>query len=100
ARYRFERGVDPEFTVPGLELATKMIMEFCGGEPSEVIVAGGVPDWRRTIDFDPGHVKRLGGLEVAKSEMIDILKRLGFSIEDGTKLKVTPPSWRGDIEGS
>ena len=34
ARYRFERGVDPEFMVPGLELATKLVLDFCGGTPT------------------------------------------------------------------
>jgi phenylalanyl-tRNA synthetase beta chain len=57
ARYRFERGVDPEFVVPGLELATKMILKFCGGEPSDVVVAGGPPQWKRTIAFSPAEVK-------------------------------------------
>ncbi|HEY1707298.1 MAG TPA: phenylalanine--tRNA ligase subunit beta [Rhizomicrobium sp.] len=100
ARYRFERGVDPEFTLPGLELATKMILNFCGGEPSEVVVAGAPPAWQRTIAFDPIRVKQLGGLDVPKSEMIAILKRLGFGVEDGALLSVSPPSWRGDIVGS
>ncbi|HEV2651814.1 MAG TPA: phenylalanine--tRNA ligase subunit beta [Rhizomicrobium sp.] len=99
ARYRFERGVDPEFVLPGLELATKMIMNFCGGEPSEVVVAGRAPDWKRTIAFDPAYVAQLGGLNVPKSETIDILKRLGFGVEDGAILKVTPPSWRPDVFG-
>ena len=35
ARYRFERGVDPNFMVPGLELATQMVLDMCGGTPSE-----------------------------------------------------------------
>ncbi len=100
ARYRFERGVDPEFVIPGLELATRMILDFCGGEPGEVVVAGRVPDWKRVIAFDPGHVKRLGGLDVAKSEMVLILTRLGFAVEDGAVLQVTPPSWRNDVMGS
>jgi len=99
ARYRFERGVDPEFVVPGLELATKLILEWCGGEPSETVVAGSVPNWRRVIDFDPGYVARLGGLKVAKSETISILKRLGFGVEDGSPVRVTPPSWRSDVAG-
>ena len=51
ARYRFERGVDPEFVVPGLELATKLILEFCGGEASEIVVAGKTTDWKRTIQM-------------------------------------------------
>jgi phenylalanyl-tRNA synthetase beta chain len=99
ARYRFERGVDPEFVVPGLELATKLILEWCGGEASETVVAGAVPNWRRVIDFDPAYVARLGGLEVDKNETIAILKRLGFAVQDGRSLKVTPPSWRSDVSG-
>jgi phenylalanyl-tRNA synthetase beta chain len=98
ARYRFERGVDPEFVLPGLELATKMILSFCGGEPSEIVVAGAPPSWKRSIDFDPGHVARLGGIEVAKAEQVAILKRLGFAVEEaGATLKVSPPSWRSDV---
>ncbi|HXC57457.1 MAG TPA: phenylalanine--tRNA ligase subunit beta [Rhizomicrobium sp.] len=99
ARYRFERGVDPEFVVTGLELATRMILEFCGGEPSAVVVAGAPPAWRRRIDFDPHYVAQLGGLDVPKGETISILKRLGFGVEDGATLKVSPPSWRGDVVG-
>jgi len=98
ARYRFERGVDPEFTVPGLELATRMIQLLCGGEPSQIVVAGAPPAWRRSIDFDPAHVTRLGGIDVPKDEQVAILKRLGFAIEDaGAILKVSPPSWRSDV---
>lgn len=99
ARYRFERGVDPEFVVSGLELATRLILEWCGGEPSETVIAGSVPQWRRVIDFDPDYVARLGGLKVAKSETISILRRLGFGVEDGSPLRVTPPSWRSDVAG-
>ena len=99
ARYRFERGVDPEFVVPGLELATQLILEWCGGEPSQVVVAGKTPQWQRTIDFDPTYVARLGGLDVPASETVSILKRLGFAVEAGPRLTVTPPSWRGDVAG-
>ena len=99
ARYRFERGVDPEFVLPGLELATQLILEWCGGEASENVVAGHVPEWRRTIGFDPRYVAHLGGLDVPKSETVSILKRLGFTVEDGSILKVTPPSWRSDVYG-
>jgi phenylalanyl-tRNA synthetase beta chain len=100
ARYRFERGVDPEFVVPGLELATKLILEFCGGEASEITVAGHAPEWRRTIAFDPAHVARLGGIEVPASEIARILTALGFQVETGQPMKVTPPSWRSDVVGS
>jgi phenylalanyl-tRNA synthetase beta chain len=98
ARYRFERGVDPEFVVPGLELATKLILEFCGGEPSEIVVAGQVPEWRRTIAFSPAAVKRLAGLEVPKPEIVRILTKLGFAVSSDEPLSVQPPSWRSDVE--
>jgi phenylalanyl-tRNA synthetase beta chain len=100
ARYRFERGVDPEFTLPGLELATKMIMQFCGGEPSEVVVAGKPTEWRRTISFAPSAVKKLGGMDVPVDEIIRILANLGFTVEGRDPMTVTPPSWRGDVVGS
>jgi phenylalanyl-tRNA synthetase beta chain len=100
ARYRFERGVDPEFVVPGLELATKLILDFCGGEPSEIVVAGHVPDWKRRIDFTPEAVKRLAAIDLPVSEITRILTNLGFVVDAGMPLKITPPSWRSDVEGS
>ncbi|HEY7976554.1 MAG TPA: phenylalanine--tRNA ligase subunit beta [Rhizomicrobium sp.] len=100
ARYRFERGVDPEFVVPGLELATKMILEFCGGEPGEVVVAGSPPDWKREIAFTPDAVLKLGGMDVPDDEIVRILTRLGFTVEGRSPMKVTPPSWRSDVVGS
>jgi phenylalanyl-tRNA synthetase beta chain len=99
ARYRFERGVDPEFVVPGLELATRLILEFCGGEPSEIVVAGAVPEWRRTITFEPSEVNRLAGLSLSAEEIIRILTNLGFAVSEGKALSVEPPSWRADVHG-
>ncbi|HEY0283247.1 MAG TPA: phenylalanine--tRNA ligase subunit beta, partial [Rhizomicrobium sp.] len=99
ARYRFERGVDPEFVVPGLELATQLILDWCGGEPSRIVVAGAVPAWRREIEFAPYTVGRLGGLHVAKDEIVAILTGLGFTVRGREVLQVTPPSWRSDIDG-
>ncbi len=101
ARYRFERGVDPTFALPGLELATRLVMEFCGGEPSEVFLAGAVPAEKRRIDFPYGETKRLAGVEITPPEADDILKRLGFSVEHAghASARITIPSWRPDIEG-
>jgi len=100
ARFRFERGVDPAFAIPGLELATQLILEMCGGEPSEVFVAGSVPDTSRVIDFPVSEPKRLTGIDLKTEEMKRILAALGFSTAgSGDTLKVSPPSWRGDIEG-
>jgi phenylalanyl-tRNA synthetase beta chain len=99
ARYRFERTVDPDFVLPGLELATKLILEFCGGEPSDIVVAGSAPDLSQTIVFAPEAVKRLGGLDVPREEIATILSNLGFEIEDESPMKVTTPSWRIDVSG-
>ncbi|WP_114944652.1 phenylalanine--tRNA ligase subunit beta [Microvirga calopogonii] len=100
ARYRFERGVDPAFTVPGLDLATKLVMDLCGGEPSEALVAGQVPDNRLTVEFPWSEVPRLSGLDVKPAESEAILKKLGFGIHgSGERVSVTVPSWRPDIDG-
>ncbi len=104
ARYRFERGVDPEFTRTGLEIATRLILELCGSdnsEVSEIVQAGDVPKWRRIIEFDPAYTQKLCGIDVPYDEQVNILERLGFDVEKtaGDILKVSPPSWRGDIEG-
>lgn len=100
ARYRFERGVDPAFMLPGLELATAMVLELCGGEPSQVTVAGSPEAPKRVIDFPLSEVPRLAGLEVALPEVKRVLGALGFAVAgDGANLKVTVPSWRGDVEG-
>lgn len=100
ARYRFERGVDPAFTVPGLDLATKLVIDLCGGEASEATVAGTVPEDKRVIAFPWSEVPRLSGLDVQPSESEGILKKLGFAIQgSGERVSVTAPSWRPDIEG-
>jgi phenylalanyl-tRNA synthetase beta chain len=100
ARYRFERGVDPAFALPGLELATRMVLELCGGTPSEPVLAGVVPEERRTIAFPFAEVRRLSGLDVPPAESAAILARLGFHVTAGEgTAEVVPPSWRPDIEG-
>lgn len=96
ARYRFERGVDPEFTLPGLELATQMILDLCGGEPSNVVVAGAVPDTTRSYKLDPARVQSLVGMEIPEAEQRQTLTRLGFKLE-GNMAQV--PSWRPDVMG-
>ncbi|MCB8821734.1 phenylalanine--tRNA ligase subunit beta [Microvirga rosea] len=100
ARYRFERGVDPAFTLPGLDLATHMVLQLCGGEACEAMVAGQAPDPRRTITFPWSEVPRLSGLDVKPAEARQILEKLGFQVEgEGDAVSVVPPSWRPDIEG-
>jgi phenylalanyl-tRNA synthetase beta chain len=100
ARYRFERGLDPEFVRPGIELATKLVLELCGGEASEIAVAGAVPEWRRRVAFRPARTKSLGGLDLDAKEQRRILEALGCTISGaGDTLSVEPPSWRADIVG-
>ena len=99
ARYRFERGTDPEFVVPGLELATKLILDFCGGEPAETVVAGAVPARRKHIAFSPKDVRRLAGIQLPDDLIRGVLVSLGFAIKGDRAMRVTAPSWRGDIEG-
>lgn len=100
ARYRFERGVDPDFTRPGLDLATQMIIELCGGEASEMVFAGELPESTRAIDFPWSEVKRLTGLDLPQVEMKLALTSLGFHVSGaGDRVKVAAPSWRADVEG-
>jgi phenylalanyl-tRNA synthetase beta chain len=100
ARYRFERGVDPAFMLPGLELATRMVLDLCGGTPSQVTVAGDAEAPERVIDFPLSEIKRLTGLSVALPEMRRVLERLGFFVAgQGERVKVAVPSWRPDVQG-
>ncbi|MHB2167304.1 phenylalanine--tRNA ligase subunit beta [Alsobacter sp. R-9] len=100
ARYRFERGLDPAYTLPGLDLATLMVLDLAGGEASAVVLAGQIPDTDRIIDFPWSETRRLTGLELPVPEMKAYLKDLGFWISgNGDTVKVSVPSWRPDIEG-
>jgi phenylalanyl-tRNA synthetase beta chain len=100
AQYRFARGVDTHFVVPGLELATALILELCGGEPSDIVVAGDPLPAPEAIAFDPAYVHHLAGLSIPRDGVIDILAKLGFDIDKAhATLSVTPPTWRRDVEG-
>lgn len=100
ARYRFERGVDPAFMVPGLEMATKLVMDLCGGSPSEIVVAGKSHGEDRIIEFPITEVKRLAGIDVPLPEIKQILAHLGFMVAGaGPVVKVAVPSWRSDVHG-
>ena len=99
ARYRFERGVDPAFCLPGLDLATHMVTELCGGTPSEAFLAGEVPQPEKIINFPWSEVKRLTGVSMLVPEMKAILTELGFWVSGNDKeVKVAVPSWRPDVE--
>jgi phenylalanyl-tRNA synthetase beta chain len=100
ARYRFERGIDPAFMLPGLELATRMVLDLCGGTPSSITSAGEAPLPHRVIAFPVTEVKRLAGLDLPFSEIKPVLDRLGFvTAGDGPVVKVAVPTWRPDVDG-
>ncbi|HQN52137.1 MAG TPA: phenylalanine--tRNA ligase subunit beta, partial [Phenylobacterium sp.] len=96
AQYRFARTVDPDSLKPGVELATKLILELCGGEPSELVYVGQAPEAPGPIAFDRAYVRQLSGLEIGPERIDQILADLGFKVEAA---QVTPPSWRRDVEG-
>jgi phenylalanyl-tRNA synthetase beta chain len=100
ARYRFERGVDPASVRPGLDLATDMILHFCGGEASKAKVAGKEPIEDRVIAFDYARVEKLSGVKLPDAEISKILKALGFTISGKPNAaKVSVPTWRPDVHG-
>ncbi|CDZ43858.1 phenylalanine--tRNA ligase subunit beta [Neorhizobium galegae] len=100
ARYRFERGVDPEYMVPGLDRTTQLVLELCGGVAAEAKVVGYKGHQPKIVDFPYAEVKRLTGLEVSTEESRHILTRLGFAVEgSGERISVTVPSWRPDVDG-
>lgn len=100
ARYRFERGVDPEYMVPGLERATELVLELCGGTAAEARVTGYKGYEPKVVDFPFSEVKRLTGLTVSKEESVEILTGLGFTVAgSGERVSVSVPSWRPDVDG-
>ena len=96
ARYRNERGIDPAFNMEAVDLATQMIIDLCGGEPSDVVVAGEVPALDRAYKLDTDRIQSLVGMEIPADEQRRILESLGFVLE-GDMAHV--PSWRVDVKG-
>ena len=100
ARYRFERGVDPEYMAPGLDRTTELVLELCGGTAAKADVVGYKGYEAKIVPFPISEVKRLTGLDIDRTESADILTRLGFSVGgEGETLSVGVPSWRPDVDG-
>ncbi|MBI1245642.1 MAG: phenylalanine--tRNA ligase subunit beta [Alphaproteobacteria bacterium] len=100
ARYRFERGLDPAAVIDGMEAATKMVLELCGGEASEPVVTGAVPEWKRSYTLRAERCATLGGLDVPKADQARVLTSLGFTVaEKAGGFDVEPPPWRADVHG-
>ena len=98
ARQRFERGVDPAFLDKGLALLTQLIVEICGGEPSEIIRAGEAPQGTKVVPYDPALAERLGGVAIAEDQQRATLRALGFASD--ARWNVIVPSWRPDVDGA
>ncbi len=100
ARYRFERGVDPAMMEPGCDHAAALIVELCGGEVSQMVVAGKTPQPDLVVDFPLAEVERLTGLAVDFDQSKTILSRLGFQVNGTSEtVQVAVPSWRPDVAG-
>jgi len=99
ARARFERGVDPAFLAGGLDLATAMVLDLCGGEASDAVVAGSIPVPDKTVMYRPDRTRTLAGVAVGTDEQAAILTRLGFGVTRGEHWSIAVPSWRRDIDG-
>lgn len=97
ARQRFERGVDPAFLDDGLAIATKLVLDHCGGSPSAIARSGQPPLGKRHVAYDPALCTGLGGVTVAPDEQKQILENLGFSVNSDWQVEV--PSWRRDVDG-
>ncbi|CAI3926627.1 Phenylalanyl-tRNA synthetase beta subunit (PheT) (PDB:3L4G) [Commensalibacter communis] len=99
ARQRFERGVDQALLPDAMEAATQMILDLCGGKPSEVVVAGEEPKWKRDATLRYNSLENFGGLVVAPERVTEILTSLGFEVKDldSQAVTVSVPSWRNDI---
>lgn len=93
SRARYERGVDPASQIAGNEMATRLILEICGGEASDIIIAGSEPDWQHSIKFDFNQIKRLCGMDIPHEKAVEILEKLGFKINGDM---VSVPSWRSN----
>jgi len=112
ARSRFERGVDPAFLEDGIAIATRLVIELCGGKASDVTRVGTLPHVGATVGYDPKLAETLGGLAVPAARQVEILESLGFTVQplDGNGdpvdldrgfdvFRVTAPSWRRDVDG-
>ena len=100
ARGRFERGVDPGFLDTGIDLLTALILEICGGEPSQIVRAGQPPVAGKLVAYDPALAGRLGGVDVAQAEQRRILSALGFGVSGEGLWRVAVPGWRPDIDAA
>ncbi len=100
ARYRFERGIDPEGLRWGIDVATALILEICGGEASHPVLAGTIPAPQQRVELRPDRVEALGGVAVEPERQVAILSDLGFKVTElEGRISCLVPSWRPDVDG-
>ena len=99
ARQRFERGIDSGLLPDAIEWATRMILDLCGGEPSDVVASGTRPAWERRASLRFERIAGLGGTELSPDETVSSLERLGFAVEhrESNRVTVAVPTWRNDV---
>ena len=98
AKYRFERGIDPNSIKEGLELATELILKICGGEASKFQITGKTKQKNKIINFQVEKFEKLIGISITAKEIDKILSSLGFKCKKSQKaIKVEVPSWRPDV---
>ena len=98
AKYRFERGIDPNSIKEGLELATDLILKICGGEASKFQITGKTNQKNKIINFQVEKFEKLIGISITANEIDKILSSLGFKCKKSQKaIKVEVPSWRPDV---
>ena len=98
AKYRFERGVDPDSIKEGLELATELILKICGGDASKFQITGKTSKKNKIINFQVEKFEKLIGISITANEIDKILSSLGFKCKKSSKsIKVEVPSWRPDV---
>ena len=98
AKYRFERGIDPNSIIEGLEAATALIIKICGGTASKFSITGSNPQKNKIVNLDIEKFKNIIGISISMQEVNKILTLLGFKLKINKKIvKAEVPSWRPDI---
>ena len=98
ARYRFERGIDPESIEIGLDLASQMIKDYCGGDFGNIVSDNGSIEHRHSIEVEYSIFEKILGIKINNSFINEKLKAIGCKISENKKnLIVSPPTWRHDI---
>jgi phenylalanyl-tRNA synthetase beta chain len=98
ASHRFERGVDFDNNVDGIERATRLVLEICGGEPGPSVDTVARLPKRKPVSMRVARAQKVIGVPVPAKDMGGVFKRLGFEFSSKkNSFTVIPPSYRFDI---